>query len=116
MLNVLCLVTVKSFLFDLVSKNWFVCFIEVKFHRGVQLSVRFTQVSALECPHFRGDFMSIWQENGRAKSFVHFSQDAALEHVRFRQVLLYKIWYINEATRNFVLIQYTDIQIGHNDW
>ena len=69
MLNVLCLVNKKSFLFDLVSKICFVRFIEVKFDRRTQLSVRFTQVSALECPLYKGDFMRIWSENGRDQIF-----------------------------------------------
>ena len=33
--------------------------------------------------------MRIWPENGRFQIFVRFSQVSALEHVRFRQVLLY---------------------------
>ena len=44
------------FLPSLDSKVWFVRFIEVKFHLGAEVSVRFKQVSALECPLYRGDF------------------------------------------------------------
>ena len=88
MLNVLCLTNRKSFLFDLVSEICYVRFIEVKFHLGTQVSVRFTQVSALE---FRFIEVSLWkfdQKTAWAKFFVCFSQVSALEHVPFRQVLL----------------------------
>ena len=44
-------------MFDLVSKICSVRFIEVKFHLKSQFSVYFTQVSAVECPLYRGDFM-----------------------------------------------------------
>ena len=46
-------------MFDLFSKICFVRFVEVKFHLGAQLFVRFAQVSALECPLYRVDFMRI---------------------------------------------------------
>ena len=42
----------KSFLSALVPKIWFVRFIEVKFQLGAKVSVRFRQVSALECPMY----------------------------------------------------------------
>ena len=61
--NVLYLV--KSFLFDLVSKICIVRLIEGKVHLGTQFAVRYTQISALECPLYRGDFMKVWPENGR---------------------------------------------------
>ena len=89
MLNALCLVDKKGFLFNLVLKFWFVRFIEVKFHLGAQLSIHFTQVSALWCTLYRGDSMRIWPENGRGHIFVRFTQVPALEHAGFRQVLLY---------------------------
>ena len=59
MLKVLCLVNKESFLFDLVTKICFVRFIEVTFYLEAQFSVHFTQVSDLECPLYRGDFMRI---------------------------------------------------------
>ena len=48
-LNVCCLENIKSFLSNLVSKIWFVRFIEVKFHLGAKFSIRFTHVPSLEC-------------------------------------------------------------------
>ena len=77
------------FLFDFVWKIWVVRFIMVKFHFGARFSIRFTQESVLECPLYRGNFMRIWPENGRANFFVRFSQVSTLEHVLFRQVSLY---------------------------
>ena len=70
MLNVLCLVNKNSFLFDLVSHIYFVRFIQVKFHLGAKLSVRFTHVSALDCPLYLGYFMKIWPENGEGNNLA----------------------------------------------
>ena len=74
----------------LLSKIWFVRFIEVKLHLRAKVSVHFRQVSALKCPLYRGHLMKIWPENGRVQNFFHFSQVSALEHVHFRLVLLEK--------------------------
>ena len=57
----------EFFLFDLVSKIWVVRFIEIKFNLRVKLSVRLTQVSALECQLYGGNFIRILPENGQAK-------------------------------------------------
>ena len=52
--------------------------------------VRFS-FKKLLCSLYRGDFMRIWPKNGRVQIFcpLYFSQLSALEHVHFRQVLVY---------------------------
>ena len=69
MLDTLCEVNKKKFLFDWFQKMWYVRFVEVKFHLKAKVSVRFIQMSALERPLYKGNFMKIWPKNGRANSF-----------------------------------------------
>ena len=76
---------------NLVSKIWFVRFIEVRFHLAAKVSARFRQVSALEYPLYRGFLWGSDQTTAGFKNFVCFTQVSALEHVRFRQVLLYAL-------------------------
>ena len=49
----------KEFLSAVVSKICFVRFIDVKFYLEAKVSVCFRQVSALECPLYRGHFIRI---------------------------------------------------------
>ena len=76
------------FLTDLISKIWFVRFIEVKFHLGARISFHFTQVSALECPFIEVILWGFDQKTVGGKIFVRFSQVSVLAHDRFSQVLL----------------------------
>ena len=46
-----------------------VCSKEVKFHLGSKYYLRYTQVSALECPPYRRNLMRIGQESGRCQIF-----------------------------------------------
>ena len=55
-LSLCCYENINSFWFALVSNFRVVCFVEVKFHIRSKFSVCFTQVSALECPLYRGNF------------------------------------------------------------
>ena len=77
-LNVVCLVNNKSFCL-IQSQNLLCPLYKVIFYLGAQLSVHFTQVSALECPLYRGDFMRIRPENGRCQFFCSLQPG-----VRFR--------------------------------
>ena len=43
---------------------------KVKFHLGVKVSVRFTQVSALEYPLYWGNYMKIWPEDERGQNVL----------------------------------------------
>ena len=53
-------VILSHVVFFLFSKNLIVRFMEVYFFSGSKKSVRLNQVSALECPLYRGYFMCVY--------------------------------------------------------
>ena len=68
-------------------------FTDIKFHLRAKFSVRLIQVSTLECPLCRANFMRIRPENGWGQNFCLLYWGSALEHIRLRQVLVYNQYF-----------------------